>query len=813
MRKFLVLILVLASAATASDASALLKPKGGDAQALHVRALAVDATIQGAFARTTVTTTYVNPVGSDIEAEFFYQAPPGDVVTGFAYWNGKEKVTARVVERARAARIYQTITTYVADPALIEMTGTNSFRARIYPVFAGQDLKVEVQLAQALPAIAGGALWSYPLRDLVGQDKDAKLDRFRLSVRGAGTLQSNMGAFKHGVLSVNRTDYRPESDARVIFRQNAAPLRASLLAARDGGKDGFFAIALTPRDAIMRPRFKISGVRTYDVLTPRVDRVKGGQNYTVYGRYRGAGRAIVSLNSESVSLQFSAQRAPDNAASRLWAARYLERLSENPANRFKVVTLSKRFGLVSKWTSWLAVPRAERKNFEMITAQDDRDNAGRAYAMAYAQRDAKSAAAQKQNFQQLTAKLEKENPGAGYRQPLQFYLDQELDRVSAAVDVSRANAKISPQDERLKRIQANLVAAGAKPTENYMFQSGNSLADALIAEQLKNGQNSARAMRLQSELKRVASQDKNWKPQQFIEFAAGRAINDVADDLGLEMVQPAPDPKRLDALQTRVEKMDDLVYNGVPHHQGDWTQYESSKYAIINAHRALAHEKAYQVLQAEAKTPANQSKLKQLRAALDREAKATNKPAQNYLDWEKNGWGAMGLTAEQYYLKRGDPLISVIAPADCQRVIAILPDGSLLPLAYDAQKKAWETRFDVPGHADQGQYEVTILIVDASGQRQRLTMNYLVDDTAPDGVAAIGRAGHNWKLSLRTDDLTRRVSAFTPWNSRVELRRGENGIFAAPVAVPTDWRGRHAVVTFVLTDAAHNRTEIKVDWN
>ena len=827
MRKIFDLLCLLSIAATSCDASALLKPKGGAAAELNARALEVSATIRGAFAQTTVTTTYVNPNDRDREAEFFYEAPPGVVVTGFAYWNRDEKVTARVVERARAARIYQTITTYRADPALIEMVGKNSFRARIFPVFGGQDLKVEVKLAQALPAVREGALWSYPARELVGNAKDAKLEHFALTVRGAGALKSNMGAFKNGVLSVKKTDYRPDDDARVVVAQNAAPLRASLLAARDGGADGFFAVSLTPRDGLVRPRFKISGVATYDVLTPRVDRVAGGQNYTVYGRYRGAGRAIVSLNSESVSLQLPATRAPDNAAAKLWAARYLERLSENSANRFKVVALSKRFGLVSKWTSWLAIPRAERENFAQITAQADRDNAGRAYAMAYAQRDAKSAAAQKQIFERLTARLNKDGRGRRSR-PLAAYLGDALDQVSMAVKVSRADAKVSPQSARLKRIEANLIAAGARHTESYPFQSANALADALIAEQLRNGANSARAVRLRSELKSnfsafeeagsdLSEANRSALAQEFIEIAAGKAIKEVASDLGLELVQPAPNAKRVKTLQTRIDEMDDLVYarGARPDGKDHRSSYDGSKYSITKAHRALAHEKAYQVLQEEAKSPANQSKLKQLRAALDREAKASGKSAQEYLGVERYSFeaGYPTLTAQQYYLKRGDPLISVIAPANCQRIIAILPDGSLLPLTYDAKKQTWEARFDVPNYVAQGQYEVTILIVDARGKRQHLTMGYLVDDTAPGGVAAVRRDGHNWKLTLRTDEGSRRVSAFTPWNARIELRRGENGVFAAPLEVPAAWAGRKAVVTFVLTDAAHNRTEISVDWN
>lgn len=71
-----------------------------------------------------------------MEAEFIYELPAGAVATYFAYWAGEEKVVARVVEKEEAKKIYETITySWSRDPALIEMTRKNTFRARIFPVF------------------------------------------------------------------------------------------------------------------------------------------------------------------------------------------------------------------------------------------------------------------------------------------------------------------------------------------------------------------------------------------------------------------------------------------------------------------------------------------------------------------------------------------------------------------------------------------------------------------------------------------------------------------------------------------------------
>lgn len=190
-------------------------------------------------------------------------------------------------------------------------------------------------------------------------------------------------------------------------------------------------------------------------------------------------------------------------------------------------------------------------------------------------------------------------------------------------------------------------------------------------------------------------------------------------------------------------------------------------------------------------------------------------PLDAYIEWEKSRIkrGEPVITSEQYVLRPGDPLISVVAPANCQRIVAILPSGELLPLSYDAQKGAWQARFDVPTYAGEGAYQIQIIIVAPDGARRVLTMSFGVDTTAPSGVGAVRFGESGLELRLQSDEQTDRVSAFTPWNARVELRRNASGIFGGRADVPADWQQKAAAVRFVLTDKAHNRTEISVDWN
>ena len=66
---------------------------------------------------------------------------------------------------------------------------------------------------------------------------------------------TNFGDFHNGVLKQTKTNVQNAADLKIEIPTPSAPLRADIFAARDGGSDGFFAIALVPDFSATRPRF------------------------------------------------------------------------------------------------------------------------------------------------------------------------------------------------------------------------------------------------------------------------------------------------------------------------------------------------------------------------------------------------------------------------------------------------------------------------------------------------------------------------------------------------------------------------------
>ncbi|HVF10958.1 MAG TPA: VIT domain-containing protein [Abditibacteriaceae bacterium] len=394
-------------------ARVLLKPNGQNAMPLRTKSLQADVIIHGQFATTRLEMIFQNEMRGRREVEFIYTVPPHTVMTYFAYWFGAEKAVARVVEKERAAAIYQRITTFwwPRDPALIELIGKNTFRARIFPVAPNADLKVEMRMVQVLPSSGHDAIYDFPLRS--EEKGKGTLDNLNLNVQvkpdaGAKRVINNynLPVSREGDgyrLRVLQRNYRAPMDLRLRLVRRPASMHAALYAAPSGGRDGFFALALTPDRSLRKPQISIRGVRTYQVVPGRLPDVKAGDVLTIYGRYKGSGQASVRLTGWSSSgrwsagqnISFGSHRANNNLATKLWAARRIETLSASEKNRDRVVALSQRFTLPSKWTSWLAIPNAEREVYKIIQNDAEIDATARRLAGEIAVGSSNSRSAQR----------------------------------------------------------------------------------------------------------------------------------------------------------------------------------------------------------------------------------------------------------------------------------------------------------------------------------------------------------------------------------------------------------------------------------
>lgn len=186
--------------------------------ALTIRRLDVRVRIEGDLAVTEVEQEFFNPASETVEGLYRVRVPEGAVLQRFAVDRNGTMVEGYVREQqqARAAYEAQVYRGSTDDPALLEWDAPGRYRARIYPIAAGEVRRIAIRYAEWLgPARDGGPrLYRYPMgageRAPHVQEMSFVAD---LARAGAARVRAGMGAVVEGdSVVLRRSDFRPRAD-------------------------------------------------------------------------------------------------------------------------------------------------------------------------------------------------------------------------------------------------------------------------------------------------------------------------------------------------------------------------------------------------------------------------------------------------------------------------------------------------------------------------------------------------------------------------------------------------------------------------
>ena len=123
----------------------------------------VSVDIRDQIARTVIDQTFVNNTNSTLEGVFYFPLPQDASISGFGMWINGELVEADVVEKQRAREIFETILREKRDPALLEWTGGNIFKARVFPILGNSEKRIKITYTQVLPRRGNKYVYRYSL--------------------------------------------------------------------------------------------------------------------------------------------------------------------------------------------------------------------------------------------------------------------------------------------------------------------------------------------------------------------------------------------------------------------------------------------------------------------------------------------------------------------------------------------------------------------------------------------------------------------------------------------------------------------------
>ena len=120
--------------------------------AVRITEISARIDILESTATTTIEIRMKNTTNRRQEAELIFPVPEGAVVRGFAYDGPSGEITAEVLAKEEAKRIYEQLVSKIRDPALVEFIGYNLIRSSVFPVEPRGKQKIRLTYEHLLEA-------------------------------------------------------------------------------------------------------------------------------------------------------------------------------------------------------------------------------------------------------------------------------------------------------------------------------------------------------------------------------------------------------------------------------------------------------------------------------------------------------------------------------------------------------------------------------------------------------------------------------------------------------------------------------------
>lgn len=234
--------------------SLIVKLPDGRNEPLTVGYHKVSVEIRDQIARTTIEESFVNHTKGRLEGIFHFPLPQDASISGFGMWIGNDLVEADVVEKQRAREIYETILRENRDPGLLEWTGGNIFKARVFPIEAQSEKRVKIVYTQVLPLRGNRYRYAYGLRSEMLRTKPLRELSVSVTVNSALPLK-DISCPTHavrrqltahsGTLEFAAQEYTPTRDFEVACEIDGRQSDVVVIPHRRGD-DGYLLVQVAP---------------------------------------------------------------------------------------------------------------------------------------------------------------------------------------------------------------------------------------------------------------------------------------------------------------------------------------------------------------------------------------------------------------------------------------------------------------------------------------------------------------------------------------------------------------------------------------
>nr|MCU0687216.1 VIT and VWA domain-containing protein [Polyangiaceae bacterium] len=694
--------------------------------------------------------TFQNEAKGRLEGSYKLVVGEGASATGFAYWNGAQKIVGEIFEREAAQEVYEAMTGLRRDPGLLEHAGEGVFSFRVFPIEPGERKRVQVSTSRWLPR--RGTTIEYRTRLT---RPDARVEVTLSDARGIASLDSPTHELSVDRGSTNRwkvSALKPKgaaADEFVLRYEPAAPplaLQASVH--HDAGQQAFFSATLAaPASTAVRPPADVTLVldRSGSMAGDAIESARAAAK-AIVERLQPSDRVNVVAFDDKVDALYETPR-PLNDQVRREAQAYIARLHEGGGTNI-AAALQKA----------LAAQHADPRPDVVLFLTDGQSDGPEAIKVA--------------EGDQSATRVFTVGIGSGVDKALlsrvaslkhgrfTFIADPRAVKVEFPKVLSQleapavSNLRLRAEGGQIERAYPDVVGDLFAGDEVRVFGRVHGTGPIKL---VLEGDEGGKPRRFEAELDPVAISAQPW-------VARGWARSRV-DDL-LEVSRAKGDSPEL---------KNEAIELGLA-------------YGLVTPFTSFLA-----VPETELTEAANQAmgSMRERRKAI----LAANKDA---------------AAVSRLNMPPGDPVLKVKAPRDARRVTALFPFGLAQDLFYDTFAEAWATRFLVPVQVPDGVYEVPVVIVLADGRVTATTARYTIDSRSADVDVDTRPVPQGVELRVTLDEAAGEVRAAPeadPSNAVLLTADADRRTFVGRLSLPP---GRHRLRVLV-ADLARNETERLVE--
>lgn len=237
---------------------------------LSVKYHRVTVNIENQIATTKIDQVFINEADRDLEGTYIFPMPEEAAISDFAMWVDGKRLEGKVLDKDEARRIYEEIVRGRKDPALLEYIGRDAFRARIFPIPARGEKRVEIEYRQVLPAQAGLVRYVYPLNTEKFSPRPLQEVSVSIKIKSKDPIKAiyspshSMATQRRGEFeaqaSYEATNVRPDKDLALYYSVTPNPFGVNLLTYNDGKEDGAFVLLVAPAAQVERSQITAKDV-------------------------------------------------------------------------------------------------------------------------------------------------------------------------------------------------------------------------------------------------------------------------------------------------------------------------------------------------------------------------------------------------------------------------------------------------------------------------------------------------------------------------------------------------------------------------